>query len=33
MEDLDGSGFRVAVCRDAPDAGPEPHGYLRIERA
>ncbi|MDE0048784.1 MAG: hypothetical protein OXO52_03295 [Rhodospirillales bacterium] len=33
VEDLDRSGFRVAVHRDTPGAGPDPHGYLRIERA
>ncbi len=32
VEDLDRSGFRVAVHRDTPGAGPDPHGYLRIER-
>ena len=33
VEDLDRSGFRVAVHRDTPGAGADPHGYLRIERA
>ena len=33
VQDLDRSGFRVAVYRDTPGAGPDPHGYLRIERA
>ena len=33
VEDLDRAGFRVAVHRDTPGAGPDPHGYLRIERA
>ena len=33
VEDLDRSGFRVAVHRDTPGAGPNLHGYLRIERA
>ena len=33
VEELDRAGFRVAVCRDTPGAGPDPHGYLRIERA
>ena len=32
VEDLDRSGFRVAVYRDTPGAGPDPHGFLRIER-
>ena len=33
VQDLDRSGFRVAVYRDSPGAGPDPHGYLRIVRA
>ena len=33
VQDLDRSGFRVAVHRDTPGAGSDPHGYLRIERA
>ena len=33
VQDLDRSGFRVAVYRDTPGAGPDPHGHLRIERA
>ncbi len=33
VQDLDRSGFRVAVHRDTPGAGPDPHGYLRIKRA
>ena len=33
LQDLDRSGFRVAVYRDSPGAGPDPHGYLRIVRA
>ena len=32
VQDLDRSGFRVAVHRDTPGDGPDPHGYLRIER-
>ena len=32
VQDLDCTGFRVAVHRDTPGAGPDPHGYLRIER-
>ena len=32
VQDLDRSGFRVAVYRDTPGVGPDPHGYLRIER-
>lgn len=32
VQDLNRSGFRVAVHRDTPGAGPDPHGYLRIER-
>ncbi len=33
VQDLGRSGFRVAVYRDTPGAGPDPHGHLRIERA
>ena len=33
VQDLDRSGFRVAVYRDTPGAGPDPHVYLWIERA
>ena len=33
VQDLDPSGYRVTVHRDTPGTGPDPHGYLRIERS